>query len=300
LPYFASGESLYPGVGLLILAMGISHFRVPKWLAPMRIAATWVGGAMIIMASPPVSWVFAGFLAFIFLLCLVASRQSRSTSRTTFQALISGVLLVSILVLFVNEYLHRRTPKFSSPTDDHLVVIGDSISAGIGDSASTWPAIMQNATGIQVENISKAGATVADGLAMVGQLRPTDHLVLIELGGNDLLSGESSETFARDLERLIAKTADPDRTIVMFELPLIPTAIPYGQAQRRIAAKYGVVLIPKRFFLEALSGRDATSDGLHLTKTGAIRMAAIVETIILPALKQSRSAYSSRQISLKS
>jgi acyl-CoA thioesterase I len=284
--YFASGKSLYPGVGLLILAIVMSHFRTPKWFAYTRTVTTWVGTAMIVMATPPISWIVATFLAIVFLLWLVAGRRSRLESRTTLQILVSCALLASVLALAISEYLHRRTPKQYSQTDDHLVVIGDSISAGISDSASTWPAIMQNAIGNEVKNFSKAGATVADGAAMADQIRPTDHLILIELGGNDLLSGDPSGIFVRDLERLIAKIAAPNRSIVMFELPLIPTAITYGQAQRRIAAKYGVTLIPKRFFVEALSGRDATSDGLHLTKTGATRMATIVARIILPALKQ--------------
>jgi len=284
--YFASGESLYPGVGLLIFAAVMLHFRTPKWFAHVRTAATWVGIAMIVMASPPVSWIAVTFLAIAFLLWLIACRPSRVASQTTVQILTSCALLALVLALFVSEYLHRRTPKQFSQTDDHLVVIGDSISAGLSDSASAWPAIMQTAIGNEVKNVSKAGATVADGLAMADQIRPEDHLILIELGGNDLLSGEPSGTFACDLERLIAKIAVPNRSIVMFELPLIPPTITYGQAQRRIAAKYGVVLIPKRFLVEALSGRDATSDGLHLTKAGARRMAAIVAKIILPVLKQ--------------
>ncbi len=252
----------------------------------MRPVATWVGTALIVMASSPISWIAIAFLAATFLLWLVTCQADRFASRTAAQILTSCVLLALVLTLFISEYIHRRMPKLHSEGDDHLIVIGDSISAAISDSASAWPAIMQDSIGNKIKNFSKAGATVADGLTMADQMRPSDHLVLIELGGNDLLSGEPSETFARDLERLISKIVAPNRSIIMFELPLIPSAIPYGQTQRRIAAKYGVVLIPKRFLVEALSGQDATSDGLHLTKTGATRMARIVEKIILPVLKQ--------------
>jgi acyl-CoA thioesterase I len=283
--YFASGESLYPGIGLLIMAIIIANFQKPYWLPYARIFATWIGVAMIVMASPPLSWNALIFLVVAFLSWFVASAKSRSSSWASLQTFTSWILLVSALILCSIEYRHRRVPQMHTQIDDHLVVIGDSISAGVGDSAAIWPSIMQNGTGVEVKNLSKAGAMVADGLAMAERIGPADHLILIELGGNDLLSGEPSETFSGNLEQLMMKIMAPGRTVVMFELPLIPTAVAYGQAQRRIAVKYSVVLIPKRFFVEALLGQDATYDGIHLTKAGAKRMAAIVAGIFSPSFK---------------
>jgi lysophospholipase L1-like esterase len=112
-----------------------------------------------------------------------------------------------------------------------------------------------------------------------------DHLILIELGGNDLIAGEPSDTFERGLEALSAKLAVSGRTIAMFELPLLPDRIAYGQIQRRLAAKYGVSLIPKRYLAGVIAGKDATSDGLHLTDAGARRMALLVAQALSPVLR---------------
>jgi lysophospholipase L1-like esterase len=71
----------------------------------------------------------------------------------------------------------------------------------------------------------------------------------------------------------------------MFELPLLPHKIAYGQIQRRLAAKYGVWLIPKRYFTDVIGGANATSDGLHLSEIGSRRMAALVAQALLPVLK---------------
>jgi len=103
---------------------------------------------------------------------------------------------------------------------------------------------------------------------------------LVEIGGNDLLSGVPSSEFGRSLEAILSKLAAPGRTVVTFELPLLPHRIAYGQIQRRLAAKYGVWLIPKRYFVRVISGPDATSDGLHLTTTGARRMANLVSLVL--------------------
>jgi lysophospholipase L1-like esterase len=74
----------------------------------------------------------------------------------------------------------------------------------------------------------------------------------------------------------------------MFELPLLPNVIQYGQIQRRLAANYGVWLIPKRYFVGVISGANATSDGLHLSETGTRRMAALVAGVLSPVLGASQ------------
>ena len=71
----------------------------------------------------------------------------------------------------------------------------------------------------------------------------------------------------------------------MFELPLLPHKIAYGQIQRRLASKYNVVLVPKHCFTEAIGDASATSDGLHLSTAGARRMAALVAQILAPVLE---------------
>ena len=78
------------------------------------------------------------------------------------------------------------------------------------------------------------------------------------------------------LDATLSALAAPGRTVAMFELPLLPHKIAYGQIQRRLAAKYGVFLIPKRYLADVVSGADATSDGLHLSNLGARRMAHLV------------------------
>jgi acyl-CoA thioesterase-1 len=124
-----------------------------------------------------------------------------------------------------------------------------------------------------------------DGPSLANRVTEQDHLVLIELGGNDLISGEPSKDFDRLLEGLLAGLASPTRTVVMFELPLLPQMVTYGRVQRRLAKRYGVWLIPKRCLAAVISGRDTTSDGLHLTDVGTRRMASLVAHVLSPVLK---------------
>jgi acyl-CoA thioesterase I len=117
---------------------------------------------------------------------------------------------------------------------------------------------------------------VSEGLLIARGLKDDDHLVLIEMGGNDLLMGVSSEDYGKTLDALLSKVATPNRIVVMFELPLLPNKIAYGQIQRRLSAKYRVSLIPKRYFASVIGDASATTDGLHLSDSGAQRMASLV------------------------
>jgi acyl-CoA thioesterase-1 len=59
----------------------------------------------------------------------------------------------------------------------------------------------------------------------------------------------------------------------MFELPLLPLKNSFGRAQRTLARKYGVRLIPKRFLTNVFAIPGSTSDGLHFTQAGHLALA---------------------------
>jgi acyl-CoA thioesterase-1 len=286
--YFASGESLYGGAALLLLMVVISPWIEQRWSALLRNVGVWIGLTMIAMACPPFSFIVDAVFACIFLFWLIAWRRRRMLQGNTWSAsrLASMSALLCLLVVLPGfEFLHRTMPILSGAANDHIVVIGDSISSGLSTHELSWPEIVQRTTGVEVKNLSRAGATVNDGLAMADKLVPEDQLVLIEIGGNDLLGDTPTDTFARELEKLAAKTTSPGRTILMFELPLLPQKIAYGQIQRHVAAEHGILLIPKRYFAAVLAGKNSTTDGLHLTNAGARKMADLVVQILTPVLK---------------
>ena len=238
------------------------------------------------MACPPFAWFVDAIFGVAFLLWFIAWNKTATTLTWKRMRTVTMVLLfVLLLTLPAVEWSHRRMPVIEGESRDHLVVIGDSISSGLGPREPSWPAVMQRLAAVDVRNLSKPGATVTDGEAMADKVTAEDHLILIELGGNDLIADEPSDMFARGLEGVLKKLAAPGRTLVMFELPLLPDRIAYGRIQRRLAAKYQVSLIPKRYLSSVIQGRDATSDGLHLTEVGAHRMAAVVTQVFLPVLR---------------
>jgi lysophospholipase L1-like esterase len=275
--YFASGESLYAGVAILMLVIVVSPFLKHQWMLRLRSVVAWLALALIVMACPPFSWIIDAIFLALFATWFILSKN-RTTGKTLagLRGVVGTVLFMLLLVLSLLEFPHRTMPVITGEPSDHLVVIGDSISSGINPRVSSWPVVMQESTGVPVKSLARPGAQAMDGEAMARQVKPDDRIVVVEIGGNDLLLGTPSKEFAQDVNATLSELAAPGRTVVMFELPLLPHKIAYGQIQRRLATKYGVFLIPKRYFADVLGGADATSDGLHLSDLGARRMATLV------------------------
>jgi acyl-CoA thioesterase I len=145
--------------------------------------------------------------------------------------------------------------------------------------------MMQQMTGVPVKNLSRPGAGTIEAHSMADGITTEDRVVLLEVGGNDMLAGVRPDEFARALDSLLSTITAPARAVVMFELPVFPSQMAYGQIQRRLAAKYRVWLIPKRFLVDILGGAKATSDGLHLSEAGARHMAVVVTQALPPVLK---------------
>jgi acyl-CoA thioesterase-1 len=184
----------------------------------------------------------------------------------------------------VLEGRYLLTPTIEAANQPALWIIGDSVSAGTGNpKTETWPRVLARKYSVVVHDHSQVGATVATALHRLDK-EPLGHgLLLLEIGGNDLLGTTTAANFEDRLDSLLAEVCQPGRTVLMFELPLPPFCNQYGMAQRRLAARHRVILIPKRVFAEVLTTSDATLDGVHLSQQGHDLMAETVWSIIGPA-----------------
>lgn len=130
------------------------------------------------------------------------------------------------------------------------------------------------------------GDTAASALKRVRTQGVNSSVVVVEIGGNDLLGSTSSTQFAQDLDTLLDYITRSGRQIIMFELPLPPFCHEYGRIQRTLARKYNVKLVPKRVFLSIIAGTDATLDSIHLSPAGHQQMADCVWRIVQAAFQQ--------------
>jgi acyl-CoA thioesterase-1 len=252
-----SGDALPIGLGLIGVG-AIVGLASPRVGAPIGL-----GGLLFATASAvPLHAVVYGALAVAFAVWLACIRRVRQVRHISTAALLVVLVLVSTVV--VQQYPSR--PKLSSDKRP-VFVLGDSLSAGLGGHEGTWPTLLADRLGRPVQNLARPGAQLADGLLQARAL-PNSCVVLIELGGNDLLGGVTAEAFAESLRRLLRQLVGEGRSLVMFELPLLPLQNRYGQVQRQVGTEFGVRLIPRRILAGAVTLPGHTTDGLHLSTTG--------------------------------
>lgn len=157
-----------------------------------------------------------------------------------------------------------------------LLVVGDSISAGLGlDTSLGWVSLLdkrlkEQGFDYQVVNASISGDTTAGGLARLPALlsEQKPKLVVIELGGNDGLRGMAPAQLQQNLASMVDQSRQAGAKVVLLGMRLPPN---YGQRYTdafakvfdSVASEQKVPLVP--FFLEGVGGVQdmMQADGIH-------------------------------------
>lgn len=191
-------------------------------------------------------------------------------------------------------------PAAAAPADGPLVVaFGDSLYAGYGvDRKESFPAELEaalRARGIPatVHNAGVSGDTSAAGRQRLGfmldGLPKKPELVLVGLGGNDMLRGldpaETRKNLSAILDELKARGI-PAMLTGMVAAPNLGRdyAEAFNPIYPELAARYGVPLYP--FFLEGVvtDPKLMLPDRIHPTATGIDRVVAKVAPQVAEAL----------------
>lgn len=300
---FGGGDAaIYGATSIAVIAI-LSVFPVRK--KPIRplvtVAVFAIGLTLIVCSSPPVPiWFQFITLAWIVFVLINLASRTRSVSFADDRAVkqttsTSSVLLFLIpfawlLTAFAIElpYHFWLTPTQSIST---LLIIGDSVTAGLNDGEETWPKQLPQAFAVDVLDASQPGATLRSAGRQNSLFSDRAGFVVLEIGGNDMLEGLPISQFESDLDQLLTNVVRPDRTVVMFELPLPPLCAAYGKVQRSLSARHHVKLIPKRVFATVLTTTGATVDGIHLSARGQTQMKETIHTLLGKQLRSGPGTY---------
>jgi acyl-CoA thioesterase-1 len=274
----ASGQSFFSGIALVVIA-ALATRRATPIARRVTVLAFLIGAIAIAISSTPIPYWYYG-LAIVVTLLWILSRFVTSWRRWSAFAVIAAWTVAGAI-----EIPHHVMPNLHPAESRAITVIGDSVTAGMGgdDHAETWPNILARENNLEVQDISHVGETAASALKRVKANPIASSVVIVEIGGNDLLGTTSASQFDRDLDALLTQVTAPNRQVIMFELPLPPFTHEYGRIQRTLARQHGVLLIPKRVFLTILAGDGSTLDTIHLSPAGHERMAACVWQIVRSA-----------------
>jgi lysophospholipase L1-like esterase len=192
----------------------------------------------------------------------------------------------------------------------HLVVLGDSLALGIGASTPTggfawrvYEGLARTHPGSQVSNFAIGGTTAADVYRLEAERlahRDAD-VVLLCVGGNDVLRRVSTGSFARSYTRLVGRirALQPHALIVCCGVPdvaLSPIFAPSetngiervtktdDAAVRRVAAANGAVFFDLYTVTRKERGRTEaflSADQFHPSDAGH----TLIANALLPVLE---------------
>lgn len=175
-----------------------------------------------------------------------------------------------------------------------ILVVGDSLSAAYGmNEAEGWVALLEERLGeatdeLEVVNASISGDTSGGGIRRIDDAlaRAEPDLVILELGGNDGLRGNSLEAMQENLIGMSERAMDAGAEVLILGMQIPPNYGPayterFREAFAAAADETGADLLP--FFLEPIAMDRAAfqRDGIH---PSAESQPALMEHV-LPAVE---------------
>jgi acyl-CoA thioesterase-1 len=216
--------------------------------------------------------------------------------------LLSLIFLVSLGTAACREQPPAAAPPApsvpASPAKSvpKIVAFGDSLTAGLGLSRSeSYPALLQKRLDddgfrYEVVNAGISGDTTAGGLrridwALDGEVK----IVILELGANDILRGQSIDVMKENLAEMIERIKARGVVVLLagMEAPT-NSGREYGkqvhEAFETLAREHRVVMIP--FLLEGVAGNPSLNqgDGIHPNAEGTRIVADTVYRFLRPSL----------------
>jgi acyl-CoA thioesterase-1 len=274
----ANGNLFFVGLVLIVAALFLRLWFEGRILGLVLRIGYIAGIVFVIFSATPLSiW----FYCLWFGLC-VAAALAVFSKKLSFQRklLVSYTVSLCSLVMCLVELPYHLSPTIKTSPKQSVFVVGDSISAGISAKERAWPEVLADISQFKVINLAKPAATVETAMGQIAGIVGSNSLVLVEIGGNDLLGHTDSKTFHLQLDQLLGRLAAGNNQVVMFELPLFPFCNAFGKAQRNLAGKYHVMLIPKHYLTDVFGLKGGTVDGLHLSQKGHDALANSVNGLL--------------------
>ncbi len=192
----------------------------------------------------------------------------------------------------------RPEPATPAPAARRIVILGDSLTAGLGlPPDEAYPALIQarldaRDAGWQVINAGVSGDTSAGGMRRLDwSLDGGAAVVVVALGGNDALRGLPVADLRRNLERAVDRAKEAGARVVLAGMQAPTNTGPeYTTAFRAVypavAAERGATLVP--FLLEGVAGVEALNqaDGIHPNQAGARLVADTVWRALEPLVRE--------------
>lgn len=194
-------------------------------------------------------------------------------NRRQFLRLCGTVVLISTVTIMGSGCSDAPTGTYL-PAGSKVVAVGDSLTYGYGASTeSAYPQVLAALTGWQVINAGTNGDTSAEVLARTDDIMAQHpDLVLLGVGGNDVLQRLPSATTTANISATIHQFKAADIPVVLIAEPHFSTSALFGKVSdnpicQGIADTENVPLY-RQGWAQVLSDDTLKSDKIHANAAG--------------------------------
>jgi acyl-CoA thioesterase-1 len=184
-------------------------------------------------------------------------------------------ILIAVLILGFLAWRwrekHRPITNVGSQGTD-IIVLGDSIGAAYGTLPNQgFVHLLEKRFGVAIINASKPGDTTEAGLLRLkSDVLPTHNeprVVIVELGGNDLLQSIPREKTHENLSKIIEEIHAAGAAVVLLGTPGPLDAGGLGNVIESVAAEYNTGYV-KNALRGVLGKFDMMADNIHPNAKG--------------------------------
>ncbi|MDO4449440.1 MAG: GDSL-type esterase/lipase family protein [Moraxella sp.] len=175
-----------------------------------------------------------------------------------------------------------NTPKFTRlPVGSKVVALGDSLTFGYGGQGKDYPSVLAELTGWQIENMGVNGDTTADVLRRIeAVIEMNPKLVLLGIGGNDVLKRVNPSETKSNLIRIIEASTKENIDVVLIAEPYFSVSALFGKASdnpiyKEVADELSVPLFANGWS-KILSDDKLKSDQIHANGAGYAKFAQML------------------------
>ena len=125
-----------------------------------------------------------------------------------------------------------------------VVAFGDSLVHGTGSSGGGFVRLLEQRLGLPIENLGQPGDTTADGLARIDEvlaLQPS--VVILLLGGNDVLRRVDPETTFANLSRIIERLQADGAAVLLVGIRGSLLRDPFAARFEELAERHGTAYV---------------------------------------------------------
>lgn len=196
--------------------------------------------------------------------------------------------LIVVALFLVGYYFYQKSNSMTGMAcanpPRNIIAFGDSLVSGYGATrGKDLPSLLSTRLGVPVLNMGRSGDTTAEAQGRLSRvLSEHPDVVLIVLGGNDVLQGVPMETTKSNLASMIETLQRDNIEVVLAGVMGGLGNDPFYAMFQDLSKSYGVALVPN--ILNGVFGhQDLMSDQIHPNDAGYAKVADKITPAIAAA-----------------